>query len=207
MTFKPMLEPAGLAEMQERHSIQIATTSSSSLIGAPTGTQVAQLGAGLTETTSLTSMGTLEELAPRGKSQLVTWGQEGRLLEIRWQESQWALQSQQRWQIIPTQRLITSWFPTWTKLKRLALKLQSSRSICSIWWTTAKNWRTRFKKRAWLRSFLHLLHQKNTIQRPVKYDPDTAESKISWKALQRGWASSWMRHIPKICKLNETEMN
>lgn len=147
------------------------------------------------------------ELVRRGRSQLVTWDQVDRLLAIRWLESQWALQSQRRWRIIRTPRLITSWSPTWTKSKRLASKLPSSRSICSTWWTTAKSWPTRFKKRAWLRSSLHLLHQKSTIPRPAKCELDTAKSRISWKASQLGWASSWMKHIPKICKLNETEMN
>ena len=86
MTSQPMLVRVGLAEMGEQHIIPIATTSSS-LTGAPTGTQVAQLGAGLIETINLIKMDMLVELVHRGKSQLVIWDQADRLLVIRWQES------------------------------------------------------------------------------------------------------------------------
>lgn len=93
--------------MEEQHTIPIATTSSS-LIGAQIGTQVAQLGAGLIETINLIKMDMLVELVRRGKSQLVIWDQADRLLVIRWQESQLALRSQRRWRIIRTQLLTTS---------------------------------------------------------------------------------------------------
>jgi hypothetical protein len=88
MTFKPMLEQAGLVEMEKQLTIQIVITSSSSLTGAQIGTQVAQLGAGLIETTNLIKMDTQVEWVPQGKNRLGIWDQAGRASAMQWLESQ-----------------------------------------------------------------------------------------------------------------------
>ena len=74
--------------MEDQHTIRMATTSSSFLIGVQTGTQAAQLGAGPIETINLIKMDIVVELVLQGKKLLVIWDRVGRLSAIRWLEWQ-----------------------------------------------------------------------------------------------------------------------